>query len=55
MSRLTCISILEAGSFTTDSGNVLVSTGDDPFEIEVLIYALIFVVKRNSFNICVVS
>lgn len=33
MSRLTCISILEPGSFATDSGTVTVPTGEHPFPI----------------------
>lgn len=52
--RLDCISVLEAGSFTTDSGNVLIPTGEEPFPMEVVVYALIFVLARNSFNIAVV-
>lgn len=55
MSRLTCISILETGAFETDSGSVSVPTGEVPFPIEILVYALIFIAARNSFNVCVVS
>ena len=54
MPTLDCISILEAGSFSTDSGNVVLPTGDEPFPPEVLTYALIFIVVRNSANIAVV-
>lgn len=37
MASLSCISILEAGSFTTDSGNVVVSSGDVQFPITAFI------------------
>lgn len=46
--RLACISILEAGSFETDSGTVTVPTGEEPFPIEEWVYRLIFVDARNA-------
>jgi hypothetical protein len=45
---------MEAGSFGSDSGTVVLPTGDEPFPLEVIVYALIFVIRRNSFNIAVV-
>lgn len=47
MARFECISILEAGSFTTDSGTVIVPSGEEPFPIEEFPYALIFIDARN--------
>lgn len=54
MPRLDCITILEAGSFGSDSGTVVIPTGDEPFPMEEIVYALIFVVPHNSANIAVV-
>lgn len=53
MPRFECFSILEAGSFTTDSGTVIVPSGEEPFPIEIWVYALIFLDARNSQNVAV--
>lgn len=42
MASLSCISVLEAGSFTTDSGHVLVPTGETPFIIWQLLEPALF-------------
>jgi hypothetical protein len=54
MPRLDCITIMEAGSFGSDSGTVLIPTGEEPFPPHVNVYALIFVVAYNSLNVPVV-
>jgi hypothetical protein len=54
MPRLDCISILEAGSFGSDSGTVILPSGEEPFPIHVNVYALIFVIAYNTLNIPVV-
>lgn len=54
MPSLSCLSRLEPGQIGSDSGSVEIPTADEPFPIEVLLYALIFVVERNTANIAVV-
>lgn len=55
MPRLECITILEAGSFETDSGTVIIPSGEEPFPTEEFPYSLRFMVRRNSPYIAVVG
>lgn len=48
MASLSCLSIFEAGAFGSSPGNVIIPEDDNQFPPEVLVYALIFVLSRNT-------